>query len=154
MSMTQANQHEYANVGRRFIALLIDLVIFCILFFPVTRIAKGVWIMTREDHLWGYGWIITDPLCMIFLGIIVVYFVVLEGIFGATIGKKLVGLQVIRVDGGKPGIAHSLIRNLLRVIDSLPALNILGVILILKSPERARFGDRIAGTRVIIRRMA
>jgi len=36
-------------------------------------------------------------------------------------------------------------------VDSLPALNILGVVLIATSPERARFGDRVAGTRVIIR---
>jgi hypothetical protein len=41
------------------------------------------------------------------------------------------------------------VRNALRLVDSLPTLNILGVILILRSPERVRFGDRVAGTRVI-----
>ncbi len=38
-------------------------------------------------------------------------------------------------------------RNLLRMLDGLPAFNIIGVVLILLSPEKARFGDRWAGTR-------
>lgn len=42
-----------------------------------------------------------------------------------------------------------LVRNALRAVDSLPAFNILGAVLIRRSAERARFGDRVAGTRVI-----
>ncbi|MEA3375685.1 MAG: hypothetical protein U9R72_05745 [Chloroflexota bacterium] len=56
---------------------------------------------------------------------------------------------VVGPDGGKPGLARSVVRNLLRLADGLPAFNILGVILILRSPQRARFGDRVAGTRVV-----
>lgn len=44
---------------------------------------------------------------------------------------------------------RSLLRNALRLVDGLPALNIVGIILILRSSERARFGDRVAGTRVV-----
>jgi uncharacterized RDD family membrane protein YckC len=59
-------------------------------------------------------------------------------------------LRVINPDDdSKPGLARSLVRNLLRFVDGLPALNILGVVLILRSPQRARFGDRVADTRVI-----
>ena len=143
---------RYAGLKIRFAALVVDFVILCLVFFPVTRIVKGVWIMSATDHLWGYGWIVTDPLCLIFLVVIVVYFVLLEGLFGGTIGKKLLHLRVVGVDGNTPGLGRALVRNLLRVVDALPALNILGVVLILKSPERARFGDRIAGTRVVNRR--
>ncbi len=148
----QINQLHYANLGRRFVALVIDLLVLSMIFFPVTRVVKGVWIMSSEDHLWGYGWLVTDPLCAIFLVVIVIYFVSLEGALGATIGKRLLGLRVVRVDGRDPGMMRATIRNLLRAIDALPAFNILGIVLIASSPERARFGDRIAGTRVIIRR--
>ncbi|MBN2227677.1 MAG: RDD family protein [candidate division Zixibacteria bacterium] len=144
-----SHDRHYAGLWRRFLALAIDIVVLSLLFFPVTRLVKGVWIMNRTDHLWGYGWLVTDPLCLIFLGIIVLYFIFLEGIFGATIGKKLTGLRVMGLDGKKPGIRRAAIRNILRIVDSLPALNILGVVLILTSSERARFGDRIAATRVI-----
>jgi uncharacterized RDD family membrane protein YckC len=145
------NPPPYAGLGRRFMALVADFLILSAIFFPVTRVVKGVWVMSSGDHLWGYGWVVTDPLCISFLIVIVAYFVLLEGLFGATIGKRLLGLQVVQVSGGNPGVMRSLSRNVLRIIDSLPAFNILGVILIERSPEKARFGDRLAGTRVIIR---
>ncbi|UCG61624.1 MAG: RDD family protein [Candidatus Zixiibacteriota bacterium] len=148
---SEVHQPKYANLGRRFWALVIDFLILSMIFFPVTRIVKGVWIMSSGDHLWGFGWLITDPLCLIFLLVIFLYFVVLEGTLGATIGKRLLILRVVRLDGTTPGLKRALIRNLLRLVDGLPAFNILGVVLIVKSPERARFGDRVAGTRVIVR---
>jgi len=147
----QTSQPQYAGLGVRFLALVIDLVILSMIFFPVTRIVKGVWIMTGGDHLWGYGWLITDPLCIVFLVAIFLYFVLLEGSIGATVGKKLSGIRVVCTDGRHPGLWPAFLRNLLRLIDGLPALNILGVVLILTSPQRARFGDRIAGTRVIVK---
>ena len=141
---------SYAGLGPRFVALLTDFLILSIIFFPVTRIVKGVWIMTAGDHLWDYGWLISDPLCLTFLLIIFLYFVLLEGATGATLGKRLLGLRVVGTDGQCPGIKRALIRNLLRAVDALPAFSILGAVLILRSPERARLGDRIAGTRVVL----
>lgn len=145
----KSSQPQYAGLGRRFVALVIDFLLLSMIFFPITRIFKGVWIMSTEDHLWEYGWFITDPLCISFLVIIVLYFVLAEGIFGATFGKRFSGLKVIQLNGGNPGVLRALIRNLLRAVDALPAFSILGAALILTSPERARFGDRVAGTRVI-----
>jgi uncharacterized RDD family membrane protein YckC len=139
----------YAGLWRRFLALVVDFLLFCAVFFPTTRIVKGVWIMGREEHLWARGLFVTDPLCIIFFVIIAAYFVLLEGSVGATFGKWALGLRVVSVDVGKPGLGRSLLRNLLRAVDALPAFSILGIVLILTSPERARFGDRVAGTRVI-----
>ena len=73
----------------------------------------------------------------------------LEGLIGITLGKWIVRLRVERVEGGKPSLIKGLLRNALRIVDGLPAFNILGILLILTSKERARFGDRVAGTRVI-----
>jgi len=141
---------NYAGLGRRFIALFIDFIVFNILFFPMTRLVKGVWIMSNEEHLWDQGWFITDPMCLTFLAVMVLYFILLEGIFGATIGKKLTGIKVVQANGQKPNMKQAIIRNILRIVDALPVLNILGVALIATSPEKARFGDRVAGTRVIV----
>ena len=134
---------------QRFLSLVIDFAFLSAFFFPITRLVKGVWLMTPGDHIWSYGFFVTDPLCLSFLIVIVFYFVLLEGLAGATVGKWLVGIRVADLSGKKPGIRRSLIRNVLRIVDSLPALNVLGVVLILKSDENARFGDRIAETRVI-----
>ncbi len=140
---------RYAGLWERFFALVIDGVLFCVFFFPITRMVKGVWLMGATDHRWAYGLFITDPLCLEFLAVIFLYFVLLEGLAGATLGKAVLGLRVVQVDGSKPGLLKSLLRNILRVIDGLPAFNIVGVIFILRSKEKARFGDRRAGTRVV-----
>ncbi len=140
---------KYAGLGKRFLALLIDFLLFCSVFFPVTRLVKGVWLMSPNDHNWVDGWFIFDPLCLIFLMIMALYMVLLEGLLGTTVGKWILGLRVIRTDGHIPGLWKGAVRNALRVVDSLPTLNIVGVILIARSAERARFGDRVAGTRVV-----
>ncbi len=140
---------RYAGLGKRFLALLVDFLLLCAFFFPITRLVKGVWLMSPKDHNWVNGWFIFDPLCLVFLAIMALYIVSLEGLLGATLGKWVCGLRVIGIDGRRPGMWKSAVRNILRAVDSLPTLNILGVILILRSAERARFGDRVAGTRVI-----
>jgi len=140
---------RFAALWSRFLALLCDFLLFCAVFFPITRLIKGVWIMSAADHRWNHGLFITDPLCIAFLLIMILYFVLLEGLIGVTLEKWLAGLRVERVGRGKPGLIKGLLRNVLRIVDGLPAFSILGIVLILTSVERARFGDRIAGTRVI-----
>ena len=140
---------KYAGLRRRFLALLLDFLLFCACFFPITRLVKGVWLRSPNDHNWVNGWFIFDPLCLIFLIIMALYMILLEGQCGMTVGKWILGLRVVGTDGHLPGLWKSVPRNTLRVVDSLPTLNILGVILILRSAERARFGDRVADTRVV-----
>jgi hypothetical protein len=66
----------------------------------------------------------------------------------AGLWPRFLALLVERAGGGVPG----LMKGLLRIVDGLPAFNILGIVLILTSAERARFGDRVADTRVIQKR--
>jgi uncharacterized RDD family membrane protein YckC len=62
------------------------------------------------------------------------------------VGSRVTGA---RREGRKGGIDQGFGRNLLRIIDGLPLFDILGIVLIATSAENARFGDLIAGTRVI-----
>lgn len=139
----------YAGLGRRVLGLFVDFCVFCALFFPITRVVKGTWIMSIRDHRWHSGFIVFDPICAIFLIIIAVYFIVLEGLLGATIGKFVAGTRVVDLDCRKPGLSKSIIRNALRLVDGLPAFSILGAYLIWRSREHTRIGDRVARTRVI-----
>ena len=131
-------------VVRRGIALLLDFLFLSIFFFPATYLYSGKWVMGPEEHLWG----ITDPICLVFLFIIFTYFILMEAYVGWTVGKRILGMRVVDMADNKIGILKSLTRNLLRVVDSLPTLNILGIILIVHSPRGQRFGDRIAKTYV------
>ncbi|MFH2095078.1 MAG: RDD family protein [Bacteroidota bacterium] len=140
---------EYAGLGRRFMALFIDGIILSSTFFPVTKIVKGTWMMSVSDHDWSWKWIAFDPICLTFLFVIFFYFVFFEGLASATPGKFIMHIRVVTVEMRKPGLVKSFIRNILRMVDGLPAMNILGVYLILTTPESTRFGDQLAGTRVI-----
>ncbi|MCP4686195.1 MAG: hypothetical protein GY867_12220, partial [bacterium] len=49
------NVQQYAGLGKRFAALAVDFFLLSLVFFPVTRLVKGVWMMSSQDHAWGYG---------------------------------------------------------------------------------------------------
>jgi uncharacterized RDD family membrane protein YckC len=56
---------------------------------------------------------------------------------------------VVDEKGNKIGLAKSAVRNLLRLVDGLPAFNLLGITLIVVSPTGQRLGDNVARTFVI-----
>jgi uncharacterized RDD family membrane protein YckC len=78
----------------------------------------------------------------------VLYFIGLEAWYGKTLGKGLLGMQVIDRHGQKPSWRLSTVRNTVRLIDFVP-LYIPGLISMLLSDENRRIGDRIADTRVL-----
>ena len=105
--------------------------------------------MMASDHDWQWGMIVFDPICLVFLIFIFSYYIILEGTWGYTIGKKIMKIKVVNEWGGRIGIYKSFIRNIFRMVDGLPALNILGIYLILTTPENTRLGDKVAHSRVI-----
>jgi uncharacterized RDD family membrane protein YckC len=78
-----------------------------------------------------------------------IYFVLMEGRSGATLGKKFEGIKVAKAYGSKLGYKEALIRNVLLVVDQLPTLYIIGIYFIKNSEQYQRFGDRVADTVVI-----
>jgi uncharacterized RDD family membrane protein YckC len=136
---------NYASLSYRILAQVIDYLVFCIIFFPVTYLVKGTWLMTPEDH----RWIIFDPICGVFLIIIFAYFILLEWLTGFTVGKYLLRMKVLTQDGKKISLKQSFIRNFGRFIDGLPCFNIIGMVSIYRSDKGQRVGDKLAGTVVI-----
>lgn len=68
---------------------------------------------------------------------------------GRSLGKRALGLRVLR-DGGRPvGLRESLVRNALRLADMLPANYLVGLVSMVVSPEGKRLGDIAAGTVVV-----
>lgn len=75
-----------------------------------------------------------------------VYKIVFEATYGQTIGKRLLGVVVVQQDGSDCTWAASILRNVLRVIDGLPAFYLLGFVAILVSKDGQRIGDVVANT--------
>jgi len=61
---------RYAGLLARFGALVIDFPALSAIFFPITRMVKGVWLTSASDHRWASGWVVTDPICLVFLVVI------------------------------------------------------------------------------------
>ena len=140
-SQTQQEQVpavRYAGVGVRFLALLIDMII----------VGVGCGIIN------GVAAITHSPLIMTIAGIVSAIFVLLyqigmEATQGATLGKKALGLRVVKIDGSSPiGWSASILRNLLRIIDGLFAY-LVGALIIWQSPLKQRLGDKVAHTLII-----
>lgn len=68
---------------------------------------------------------------------------------GQTVGKRLLGLRVVDAHGLRLEPAQVIVRNLLRIIDALPAFYLVGGIACVLSRYRQRLGDLAAGTVVI-----
>ncbi len=68
---------------------------------------------------------------------------------GRTIGKRAMGLRVIQDNGRPLSFLAAVIRNLLRVIDTLPMLYVVGAIVSFLHPHDKRLGDLAAGTVVV-----
>ena len=93
--------------------------------------------------------LILDPEGLVLLGVIALaYRVPIEARTGQTIGKTLMGISVYGPDG-VPGWWRAIVRNLVGVLLPLwPA----DAVLLLRSRQRQRLGDRLSGT--TIRRVA
>lgn len=68
---------------------------------------------------------------------------------GRTLGKKLIGIRVIQDNGQSITLLSSFIRNLMRIIDMLPAYYFVGMLMVFFHGKHKRLGDLTAGTIVV-----
>src|SRR5262245_1285646 len=68
---------------------------------------------------------------------------------GQTVGKRLLRLRVVDVEGMRLQFNQIVTRNLLRFVDSLPLLYFVGGVVCCLSPKCQRLGDIAANTIVI-----
>ncbi len=133
---------RYVGVGRRFLALFVDAIIGSIWTYPFLDIQSGPGYFHARLGIGGFAGS---------FAITVLYFTVMEGFFGASVGKFAAGIRVVKEDGSKADFGAVLVRNLMRVIDVLPLFPpyLVGAISVWASPTKQRLGDRVARTVVV-----
>ena len=144
-----SERSEQARVARlaRLGALIVDTVLFGVISFVVNSVF-GVTQMTSS---------FTSVTDVPWAGLTLVWFAYLigfEAVFGATPGKLLARVRVVRVDGRPLSFGSIWTRNLLRFIDWLPLLYLIGALSVLGTANSQRVGDRWAGTTVVYRHHA
>jgi uncharacterized RDD family membrane protein YckC len=68
---------------------------------------------------------------------------------GRSPGKMAARMRVVREGGGSVGFIAATVRNVLRLVDILPASYAVGIVAILVTKKNQRIGDLAAGTLVI-----
>lgn len=130
---------QTASLPRRFAALLLDVLVLALVASAVFGGEKAL--SDRVDAFEVTG--------VVLLLAAVAYWVALEARFGATLGKYLVGIRVVRLDGGAIGFEQALRRNVTRIAGVFHLL--VGFFVARGNPEGQRVGDKWAGTRVVVK---
>jgi uncharacterized RDD family membrane protein YckC len=86
----------------------------------------------------------------LWMGLALLYYFIAELQTGQTIGKRVMGLKVVTLNGRPVGARPVLLRTLGRLVDVLPCFYLIGWIA-MRGPHQPpqRLGDRLAGTTVV-----
>lgn len=147
---------DLAGPGSRFCAWLIDALLKALLivglYFLLLMVFFGGLVGGLRGDMWvreAGGWALALVIFALF-AITMFYHVIFEWLMrGQTPGKRQMGLRVIRDEGGPLNLTDVLIRNLLRIVDFMPAFYGLGGLLSAGHPLHKRLGDLAAGTIVV-----
>jgi len=142
-----------AGVGSRSFAFVIDWHIRAILAFAWwavgTMMSLGKLALLAEGRSPGSGYFLWVVLPAI--GIYLFYHPVLEVLMrGSTPGKRMAGVRIVTRTGDIPGMGALLIRNVFRLIDSLPFVYLVGLATTMFTEQHVRLGDIAAGTLLIL----
>jgi uncharacterized RDD family membrane protein YckC len=129
-----------AHLGERILAYLIDTVIIVIYYMLM------IWLLFALDVDAGDQWAI-----FMVAGLpAFLYYLVLETFMdGKTIGKHLMQLRVVKLDGSKPDFSSYFMRWILRIVDISISSGGVAVFTILMRGKGQRVGDIAAGTTII-----
>jgi len=142
--------YTVAGMGSRFLAGLLDMALIMLLI-TAANLTLFLFLRLLDASSWGitgnWLWALFGLLAFfIFWG----YYIFFEMVWnGQSPGKRRLGLRVIRTNGSPIAFSESLIRNLVRLFDFLPAYYGIGVVIMFINSQSRRLGDLAAGTLVV-----
>lgn len=89
---------------------------------------------------------------LLWMAMLLIYSILAEWKFGATLGKRLLRMEVVGPDGARPTIGPIFLRNITKPMELLTPLNLLFVLWPLFTKYRQRVGDILACTAVVDRK--
>jgi uncharacterized RDD family membrane protein YckC len=141
----------YQGVAIRFVAQLVDVIILGVVFWLLGFTGAGTITIDAAT-----AQVTISPLfgLLILIDVIIafLYFTVLEGWNGQTVGKMVLKIKVVKqADNSSISYGEAAVRTILRIIDLIPfiAPYLLAAVLIWSSEDKQRLGDRVAHTVVV-----
>ena len=149
MTTESSGQLDFMHWLIRLIAYIIDSIIIFIVT-SVLGVIIGLIVAlsvltTGSLFLFGGIWLTFG----IFGLLSILYFIILDVYWGATIGKRVMGLEVQLVKGGRISLDKSFIRNISKIFPLLLFLDWLIAVVTPGADRRQKYTDRMAGTTVV-----
>ncbi len=136
-------EYDLASLGERIVAYILDYILLIIYALIIIFIVIGST---------GFGQFLDKNGWLVFLFILPMFFYDLacEMLFnGQSLGKKIMGIRVISLNGEQASFGQYLIRWLFRLIDFTFTSWLCGLVLVAATEKRQRLGDLIAGTTLV-----
>jgi len=140
MNVQERNSLPLASLKKRIYAFLIDFAVVAAVFIAAALISSVF------SSISGGGFRL-DVNVILFVLVFWVYSTLLEGFVGQSLGKRLMKLVVVRVDGKRMSYDHAAVRNFGKILVILPFDLLAGRRL--KDKRFTRYFDKFAGTMVL-----
>ena len=136
-----------ASIGHRLLAFGIDLLIMIAYIISVFMLLHYSGLLAIVQGMDGWSQMAVNSLIFI---PVMFYSLIFETFFeGQSLGKKLVRIKVVKIEGYQASFGDYLIRWLLRLIDIVICSGVVGFVAIVVNSKAQRLGDIAAGTSVI-----
>lgn len=134
--------YNVAGLGERIIARLIDYAIYVAIIILYSWLFRDI---TSAPVLWHY----TLPQ-LIFFTFYTFYDLIAEIFFnGQSLGKYIMKIKVVSLDGGRPRIGQYIIRYIFRAVDFVLTIGIGAIVSVALTEQKQRIGDIVAGTTLV-----
>lgn len=134
-------QYELATLSNRFLAYFIDALIMAGVITFLSILGSSA--IHNWDNFLVYIYLVLAP---IFLFYTLFSEIVMHG---QTIGKRSMGLKVVKLNGDAPTTHDYVMRWMFRFVDFWMSLGSVGALLVNASPKSQRLGGLLSGTTVI-----
>ncbi len=143
-SVALKTKKRFSSVLRRIFAYVVDLFLT-----SVPLIIVFLYLIRRQVYYTGRMSPMFFAIFFLAISIQFIYFTLFEWYFGKSIGKMLIGIEVVSDDYGDITFMQSAARNSARYADMLLLFYVISLILIISGADNKRIGDYIAGTKVV-----
>ncbi len=138
--------YELANVRDRLLAFLLDFFMIYGLYYILLIFTVSV----LRNIIWNSGFLLAFLIYLFPIFLFLFYNFAFEVILhGQSLGKRMMGLKVVRLDGKEPGLTDYLLRSVFYLIDVVLCMGVIAALLIGTTASHQRLGDMTAHTTVV-----